>query len=61
MWSVVCAEAAECMSSAESVWPVGVSVVLLGTFVAAEHDIYGCLVRSYVEFNCSFLRMSQWC
>ena len=28
MWSVLYAEAVECMSSAESVWHVGVSVML---------------------------------
>ena len=34
MWSVLCAEALEYMSSAESVWQVGVSVM---NFVAVEH------------------------
>ena len=37
MADVICCITAECVSSAESVWPVGVSVVLW-TFVAAEHD-----------------------
>ena len=35
MWSVLYAEAVECMSSADFVWHVGVSVLL----VAAEHGV----------------------
>jgi len=36
------AEAVECMSSAESVWHVGVSVTL-STFVAVEHGTHGLI------------------
>ena len=44
MWSVLYAEAVECVTSAESVWHVGGSVTLQ-TFVTAEHGTYGCLEK----------------